>query len=141
MEAVLQANDIKVAYGQSEAIRGLSLSVPKDEILAIMGLNGMGKTTLMKALIGILPVRRGTIVLSGEDVTARAPFERVGAGLAYVPQGRMVFPALTVEENIRTGLKNGNNRVPEFVYEFFPVLKEFQGIFWITQSVYTVRQQ
>lgn len=126
MEAVLEARDIKVAYGQSQAIPGLSLSVAKDEILAVMGLNGMGKTTLMKALIGILPVKSGTIVLSGKDITTAEPFERVVEGLAYVPQGRMVFPALTVEENIKTGLKNGVNKVPDDVYQFFPVLKEMR---------------
>jgi len=126
MEAVLEARDIRVAYGQSEAIPGLSLSVNKDEILAVMGLNGMGKTTLMKALIGILPVKSGTIVLSGKDITKAEPFERVVDGLAYVPQGRMVFPSLTVEENIKTGLKNGASKVPEDVYQFFPVLKEMR---------------
>lgn len=126
MEAVLEARDIKVAYGQSEAIPGLSLSVTKDEILAVMGLNGMGKTTLMKALIGVLPVKSGTIVLSGKDITKAEPFERVVEGLAYVPQGRMVFPSLTVEENIKTGLKNGASKVPDDVYQFFPVLKEMR---------------
>lgn len=126
MEAVLEARDIKVAYGQSEAIPGLSLSVSKDEILAVMGLNGMGKTTLMKALIGILPTKSGTIVLSGKDITKAEPFERVVEGLAYVPQGRMVFPSLTVEENIKTGLKHGISKVPEDVYQFFPVLKEMR---------------
>lgn len=126
MEAVLEAKNIKVAYGQSEVISGLDLAVKKDEILALMGLNGMGKTTLMKALIGILPLREGTIVLSGKDVTKNQPFERVGSGLAYVPQGRMVFGSLTVEENIKTGLRDGVTKVPDDVYQFFPVLADMR---------------
>lgn len=126
MEAVLEATNLKIAYGQSEVISGLDLSVKKDEILAVMGLNGMGKTTLMKALIGILPVQEGTIVLSGKDITKNQPFERVGFGLAYVPQGRMVFGSLTVEENIKAGLKDGETKVPDDVYQFFPVLAEMR---------------
>lgn len=124
MSSVLEVESISVFYGQSRVISGLSLSAMAGEVLAVMGLNGMGKTTLMKALIGILPVKNGKISLSGKDITREEPFERVAEGLAYVPQGRMVFPSLTVEENIRTGLKNGAKVVPEDVYEFFPVLKE-----------------
>lgn len=126
MQTVLEAKDITVAYGQSEVIPQLSLTVMKDEILAVLGLNGMGKTTLMKALIGILPLKSGTVVLGGKDITSEEPFERVRSGLAYVPQGRMVFPSLTVEENIKTGLKSGKKTVSEEVYQFFPVLKEMR---------------
>lgn len=126
METVLAVSNLSVAYGQSEVIPEFNVNVEKDEILAVMGLNGMGKTTLMKALIGILPVKSGTIVLSGKDITSEEPFSRVANGLAYVPQGRMVFPSLTVEENIKTGLKPGIKTVPEDVYQFFPVLKEMK---------------
>jgi urea transport system ATP-binding protein len=124
--AVLAADGLSVAYGQSQIIADLSLRAKKNEIIALMGLNGMGKTTLMKALIGLLPLKGGTVVVSGKDVTTKKPFERVAAGLAYVPQGRMVFPTLTVEENIKTGLRSDKEPVPEELYEFFPVLKEMR---------------
>jgi urea transport system ATP-binding protein len=123
---LLDASGIDVAYGQSQVIGNMSLNVKANEIVAILGLNGMGKTTLMKALIGLLPVRRGSIVLGGQDLTHKEPFERVLEGLAYVPQGRMVFPKLTVEENIITGLRAEDAAVPEEVYRFFPVLKEMR---------------
>jgi urea transport system ATP-binding protein len=122
----LSATGIDVAYGQSQVIGNLSLNVKPNEIVAILGLNGMGKTTLMKALIGLLPVKRGSIVLGGHDVTHKEPFERVLDGLAYVPQGRMVFPKLTVEENIITGMRAEDSDVPEELYSFFPVLKEMR---------------
>jgi urea transport system ATP-binding protein len=126
MENVLEALNVKVAYGQSEVIPGLTLSVKPGEIVALMGLNGMGKTTLMKALIGILPLVSGSIRVSGNEVSRKQPFERVQSGLAYVPQGRMVFGTLTVEENIRTGLRPGVKRIPEDVFQFFPVLREMR---------------
>src|SRR5262245_47730493 len=122
----LQVSDISVAYGQSQVISRLSMSVKPNEIVAILGLNGMGKTTLMKALIGLLPVRQGSIVLDGTELQERQPYERVLEGLAYVPQGRMVFPKLTVEENIQTGLRSDREAVPEELYRFFPVLKEMR---------------
>jgi urea transport system ATP-binding protein len=122
----LSVKSIRVCYGQSEVIANLSLSVNKGEIVAVMGLNGMGKTTLMKALIGLLAVRSGSVMLDGEEMTGREPFERVAQGLAYVPQGRMVFPTLTVEENIQTGLPPSQREVPEQLYRFFPVLKEMR---------------
>lgn len=124
--SVLDVNGISVAYGQSQIIGGLSLSATAGEIVALMGLNGMGKTTLMKALMGLLPVRAGTVSLDGQDISHRQPYERVAAGLAYVPQGRMVFPTLTVEENICTGLYDDKEQVPEELYAIFPVLQEMR---------------
>jgi urea transport system ATP-binding protein len=126
METVLDVNNINVSYGQSQVIFDLSLAAREGEIVAVMGLNGMGKSTLMKALIGILPVTQGSIVVGSTDVTKKEPYERVMDGLAYVPQGRMVFPRLSVEENIVTGLKSDKEQVPERLYEFFPVLKEMK---------------
>jgi urea transport system ATP-binding protein len=132
MESVSQNTDLlsvsglDVAYGQSQVIANMSLGVKPNEIVAILGLNGMGKTTLMKALIGLLPAKRGSIVLGGKDVTHREPFERVLDGLAYVPQGRMVFPKLTVEENIITGLREEDAEPPEELYRFFPVLQQMR---------------
>ncbi|MEY4551315.1 MAG: urea transporter ATP-binding subunit UrtE, partial [Pseudomonadota bacterium] len=119
---LLSVSDISVAYGQSQVIERLSLSASQGEIVALLGLNGMGKTTLMKALIGLLPVKQGSIVLSGKELSQREPYERVLEGLAYVPQGRMVFPKLTVEENIVTGLRSDGEQPPEVLYRYFPVL-------------------
>ena len=124
---LLQVEGVRVSYGQSEIIENLSLNAKEGEILALMGLNGMGKTTLMKAMMGILPVRAGTVTLAGKDLSTKESFERVAAGLAYVPQGRMVFPTLTVEENIQTGLRSDREDVPEELYELFPVLKEMRS--------------
>jgi urea transport system ATP-binding protein len=124
---VLVVESLKVCYGQSEVIPSLSLSARDNEIVAVMGRNGMGKTTLFKALMGVLPPRAGTIVLSGKDITGKEPYERVAEGIAYVPQGRMIFPTLTVEENIKTGLRGSEQRIPEHIYGYFPVLREMRG--------------
>ncbi len=126
MEPILQAQHVQVGYGQSEVIHELDLEVEEGEIVAVMGLNGMGKTTLMKALIGILPLMSGSILLGSKDISSKQPYERVVAGLAYVPQGRMVFPRLTVEENIQAGLRSDKESVPPELYKFFPVLEEMR---------------
>jgi len=124
---VLAVDHLAVGYGQSQVIPGLSFAAGENEIVAIMGRNGMGKTTLFKALIGILPARAGSIVLGGTNLTGKEPFERVADGLAYVPQGRMIFPKLTVEDNIRAGLRSRKEEVPEELFEFFPVLKDMRN--------------
>jgi urea transport system ATP-binding protein len=124
--ALLHVDRVSVSYGQSQVIADLSLSVKKDEIVAVMGRNGMGKTTLFKAMIGILPLKAGRVEVAGKDVTAEASYDRVADGLGYVPQGRMVFPTLTVEENIEAGLRTRKERVPPELYEFFPVLQEMK---------------
>jgi urea transport system ATP-binding protein len=122
---MLKVERIHVGYGQSQVIRGASLELRHGETVAILGRNGMGKTTLFKALIGILPIRSGSVELGGHDLTRLHSYERVARGLAYVPQGRLIFPFLTVEENIRTGLEcTGEKEIPGYVYDFFPVLKE-----------------
>jgi len=123
---VLSVDGIKVGYGQSEVIPQLSFTAGQNEIVAIMGRNGMGKTTLFKALMGILPTRAGAVILGGSNLTKAAPFERVAAGIAYVPQGRMIFPTLTVEDNIKTGLRSAKEDVPQHLYEIFPVLKDMR---------------
>ncbi|MDB4973308.1 MAG: urea transporter ATP-binding subunit UrtE [Myxococcaceae bacterium] len=125
--SLLQVDGLGVSYGQSQIIESLSLDAKEGEILAVMGLNGMGKTTLMKAMMGIVPVKGGKVSLEGHDLTNKEPFERVAAGLAYVPQGRMVFPTLTVQENIETGLRSDKEEVPDELYELFPVLKEMRS--------------
>ncbi len=125
--SVLTIDDLHVAYGQSEVLRGLNLAVARNEIVALMGRNGMGKTTLMKALIGLLPARRGAVTVGGADISAMKSYQRVVRGVAYVPQGRMVFSAMTVEENIETGLgKAKKSGMLAEIYELFPVLKEMR---------------
>ena len=120
---MLNVSNLKVCYGQSEVISDLSFTVPINETLAIMGRNGMGKTTLFKSLIGILPSTAGEISVDGADVTNRDSYQRVENGIAYVPQGRMIFPNLSVLENIEAGLEvSKQKRVPEDIYALFPVL-------------------
>jgi urea transport system ATP-binding protein len=125
-DEILSVQHLGVGYGQSQVIPDLSFSAARHEIVAIMGRNGMGKTTLFKALIGILPTRSGAILLNGRDLAGKDSFERVAVGLAYVPQGRLIFPKLTVEDNIRAGLRTRQEDVPAEIYEFFPVLEEMR---------------
>jgi urea transport system ATP-binding protein len=120
---MLDVKDLYVSYGQSEALHGISFEANKNETVAIMGRNGMGKTTLFKSLMGVLPTKSGQIKVAGAEVSKIESFQRVAQGIAYVPQGRMIFPTLTVEENIQTGLENAKHkRIPEEIYALFPVL-------------------
>jgi urea transport system ATP-binding protein len=124
---MLEVSELDVAYGESHVIRDVSLRVAPGEAVAIMGRNGMGKTTLLKSLIGLLPARGGSIRLGGADITKLPSYQRVAQGLAFVPQGRMVFPFLTVEQNILSGAaKSGHRTVPGYLYRFFPVLKDMK---------------
>jgi len=126
-EPVLVVENLNVYYGESHVVRDVSFQLEGRETIAVMGRNGMGKTTLFKALIGLLPVGSGRITLRGKDITRAKSYERVAAGLAYVPQGRMVFPYLTVEENLLAGLETVPDRtVPGHIYDTFPVLREMR---------------
>jgi urea transport system ATP-binding protein len=125
---MLHVKDVFVSYGQSEALHGVSFEAARNEIVAIMGRNGMGKTTLFKALMGVLPVKGGAIELDGADVSKDESFRRVAKGLAYVPQGRQIFSSLSVEENIRTGMEQiKSRRSPDEIYALFPVLYEMRN--------------
>ncbi len=125
---MLRVSGLRAGYGQSEVLHGIDFTVPPGEIVAVMGRNGMGKSTLMKTLIGILPVADGEIVLDETIMNDRKAHQRVASGLAYVPQGRMIFPALTVNENIETGLViHGGGAVPRDLYALFPVLEEMRA--------------
>ncbi len=126
---MLEVSDLRVSYGQSEVIHGVNFEAKKNETLAIMGRNGMGKTTLFKSLIGILGAGEGSgIKVDGQDVTNFESHERVASGIAYVPQGRMIFPTLSVQENIETGMQvSGLKRVPEDIYALFPVLFDMRN--------------
>lgn len=120
---MLAVKDLFVAYGQSEALHGISFEARSKETIAIMGRNGMGKTTLFKSLMGVLPTKSGRVEVGGQDVTKDESYRRVAKGIAYVPQGRMIFPTLTVEENIQTGLENARHKqIPDEIYALFPVL-------------------
>jgi urea transport system ATP-binding protein len=124
---MLETSDLRVAYGQSEAIKGISFALQSNETVVILGRNGMGKTTLFKSLMGILPIRSGAVSLDGVDISKQESHDRAARGLGYVPQGRMIFPSLTVEENIQTGLENvKTKRIDEDVYALFPVLFEMR---------------
>jgi len=126
--SMLKVTDLFTAYGQSVALHGISFDANANETVAIMGRNGMGKTTLFKTLMGVLPAKSGTISVDGQDVTRDESFKRVAKGIAYVPQGRMIFPTLTVEENIQTGLENAKVRkIPDEIYALFPVLFEMRA--------------
>jgi urea transport system ATP-binding protein len=124
---MLSVKNLCVSYGESVVIRDLSFEVKKNETLAIMGRNGMGKTTLMKSLIGVHKMRGGSITLDGKELAGLESYRRVKAGLGFVPQGRQIFSALSVEDNIRTGLETAKvKKIEEWVYTTFPILKEFR---------------
>jgi urea transport system ATP-binding protein len=124
---LLTVQNLCVAYGESVVIRDLSFSVRKNETVAVMGRNGMGKTTLMKSLIGMHRARNGSIRLGGRELAGLDSFRRVEAGMGFVPQGRQIFSALSVEDNIRTGLETAQvRRIEDWVYATFPILKEFR---------------
>jgi urea transport system ATP-binding protein len=124
---MLKVDNLSVNYGQSEVIHGISFVAAHAEILAIMGRNGMGKTTLFKSLIGILPSRAGTVQLGETELAGLPSYKRVRAGLAFVPQGRMIFPRLSVLDNIRTGLPGRGDTIPEEIFALFPVLFDMRN--------------
>jgi urea transport system ATP-binding protein len=125
---MFQVHNLSAAYGQSEVLHAIDLSAQAGEIVALVGRNGMGKSTLMKSLMGVMPARTGKIVVDGADVAGLPSYQRVAHGLAYVPQGRQIFGTMTVRENIETGLVvTGKNKVPQQIYDLFPILAEFGG--------------
>ncbi|MDI1309345.1 MAG: urea ABC transporter ATP-binding subunit UrtE [Methylotenera sp.] len=124
---MFEIENLQVSYGQSQVIQGLNFTANKNETLAIMGRNGMGKTTLFKSLMGILPSKTTKAVVDGVSLEGDDSYQRVAKGLAYVPQGRMIFPNMTVQENIETGLEKSKTReIPEDIYALFPVLYDMR---------------
>ncbi|RJG07848.1 urea ABC transporter ATP-binding subunit UrtE [Noviherbaspirillum cavernae] len=125
---MLQVGQLNQYYGSSHTLRGVSLSLEQGQCLALLGRNGVGKTTLLKCLMGVLPVAKGHVSLEGCDITKLKPHERAALGIAYVPQGREIFARLTVEENLMMGMATKSARkastIRDEVYELFPVLKE-----------------
>lgn len=127
---MLTVTDLNQYYGGSHILRGLSFSAPPGEITCLLGRNGVGKTTLLKCLMGVVPVKSGTIHWQQSVINQRKPHQRVQAGIAYVPQGREIFPRLTVEENLLIGLSRFSGvqgkSVPEEIYQLFPVLHDMK---------------
>ncbi|MFK3825281.1 urea ABC transporter ATP-binding subunit UrtE [Pseudomonas yamanorum] len=125
---MFKIDKLSCGYGQSQILHDLELNVAKREIVAVMGRNGMGKTTLFKSLMGILPQWQGQVSVDGHDVSVLETHERVERGIAYVPQGRMIFPSMSVLENIQTGLPaSARGKVPEDLYALFPVLYDMRS--------------
>jgi urea transport system ATP-binding protein len=123
---MLDAQSIDLHYGAAQALRGVSIKAEPGRVTCVLGRNGVGKTSLLDALAGQYPISQGTITWEGQDITALRPFERARRGIAYVPQGREIFPLLTVEENLKTGfapLARKTRSVPDDVFSLFPVLK------------------
>ena len=125
---MLQVSELNQYYGGSHILRGVSFEAVVGEVTCLLGRNGVGKTTLLRCLMGLIPVKGGEVVWQGKSITLSKPHQRVQSGVAYVPQGREIFPRLTVEENLLMGLSRfsaGNARsVPEEIWQLFPVLKE-----------------
>ncbi|MEI6002044.1 urea ABC transporter ATP-binding subunit UrtE [Paraburkholderia bengalensis] len=125
---MLKIDNLNVFYGESHVLHDLSFELSPGETVAVMGRNGMGKTTLMKSLIGMIPTRSGRIELNGRELVKAKSYERVAAGFGFVPQGRMIFPYLSVEENILSGMDRFRRAViPEYIYDAFPVLHEMRA--------------
>ena len=128
---MLQVSELNQYYGGSHILRGLSFETRQGEVTCLLGRNGVGKTTLLKCLMGLIPAKSGTISWNNKVINTRKPHQRVQAGIAYVPQGREIFPRLTVEENLLMGLArfSGNEarQVPDEIYQLFPVLQALQS--------------
>ena len=127
--AMLQVQNIQQYYGGSHILRDVSLKTQLGKVTVLLGRNGVGKTTLLKSLMGLVPIRSGTIHFNGQDISAATPYERARAGMGYVPQGREIFARLSVEENLRMGLayKSASEPIPAELFELFPVLKQMLG--------------
>src|SRR5947207_3684115 len=126
---MLSIEGVNQYYGGSHILRDVAFDVPENACTALLGRNGVGKTTLLKCLVGLLPIRSGRIQFEDQSIAAMPPYARAALGIGYVPQGRDIFPRLTVEENLQMGLATARrgSRVPDMVFEMFPVLKSMLG--------------
>ena len=125
---MLQISNVHQYYGGSHILRGVSVSASAGKITVLLGRNGVGKSTLLKSLMGLIPIREGSIKLNGVDLTKATPYERAIAGIGYVPQGREIFNRLTVEDNLKIGLASrpGNTPIPNELFELFPILHQMR---------------
>ncbi len=123
---MLEVKNLNQYYGGSHILRDLSFEIPSGKVTALLGRNGVGKTTLLRTLMGLVPARDGEIVFYDKKITHVKPYERAKAGIGYVPQGREIFPRLTVAENLEMGLatRPGGERVPQRIFDMFPVLNQ-----------------
>lgn len=127
---MLSVSNVDLFYGAAQALRSVSLEAKAGEITCVLGRNGVGKTSLMRAIVGQQPIRRGEIRFGEADLKRSAPYNRARAGIGFVPQGREIFPLLTVRENLQTGfapLKRADRSIPPHVFELFPVLAEMMN--------------
>ena len=126
---MLKVDGLNQYYGGSHILRNVGFEAKLGEVTVVLGRNGVGKTTLLKGLMGVVPVKTGSVVLEGTDITRATPYERVRRGIGYVPQGREIFSRLTVEDNLKMGLavKPGGTPLPPQLFELFPILQQFLG--------------
>lgn len=124
---MLKISHLNQQYGQAHILRDIDLDLPSGEVVALLGRNGVGKTTLLKSVMGLLPIKSGKIEIGDVDITGRRPEQRARDGVGYVPQGRLIFSSLSVEENLSVGLgalPRGERRLPPMIFELFPVLSD-----------------
>ena len=127
---MLEIKDINLFYGAAQALRGVSIAAEPGKVTCVLGRNGVGKTSLLRALVGQYPISSGAIMFDGSDISGLKPYERARKGIGFVPQGREIFPLLTVEENLKTGfgpLKREDKHIPDDVFSLFPVLQSMLG--------------
>lgn len=124
---MLNIKNVSSYYGESCVIDNLSFDVPKGKIVGLIGRNGVGKSTTLKSIMGIVKTPKGEIIFDGENIIKKPVYERVKRGIGYVPQGRDIFPQMTIQENLELGLQplGGKGKVPDYLYELFPILPKF----------------